>query len=212
MANPILRVDSLFQAARQIILSARAKAYAVINTEMVSAYWKVGQLIVEEEQNGQERAGYGKAIIAGLAERLTAEFGSGYSQSSLKYFRQFYLTYPIRHAVRGELTWTHYRLLLGVKNERARQFYEEESIRSGWGTRALERQIHSFYHERLLASSDRAGVEAEARANTQALAPSPRDFIKSHYVLEFLGMPPSPSLYEKDLEQALIDNLQKFLL
>ncbi|MEK7255750.1 MAG: DUF1016 N-terminal domain-containing protein [Bacteroidota bacterium] len=120
--NPIIRVDSLFEAARQIILSARAKAYAVVNTEMVSAYWQVGQLIVEEEQNGQERAGYGKAIIASLSQRLTEEFGKGYTQDNLWLMRQFYRTYPIPDALRRELTWTHYRLLIRVRNEQARQF------------------------------------------------------------------------------------------
>ncbi len=115
-------MDSLFEAARQIILSARAKAYAVVNTEMVSAYWQVGQLIVEEEQNGQERAGYGKAIIASLSQRLTEEFGKGYTQDNLWLMRQFYRTYPIPDALRRELTWTHYRLLIRVRNEQARQF------------------------------------------------------------------------------------------
>ncbi len=212
MKNSLTQLDVLHQAARQVILSARAKAYATINTEMVSAYWKLGMLIVEEEQNGKERAEYGKALMAGLSERLTDEFGGGYSLASLKNFRQFYLTYPISYAVRSELTWTHYRLLMRVQNEQARQFYEAETIREAWGTRALERQIHCFYYERLLSSSDRSGVEAEAAANTQALAPSPRDFIKSHYVLDFLELRPPYSLYEKDLEQSLIDNLQQFIL
>ena len=213
MEKPTITFESLWQAARGVIQSARAQAHRAINSAMLSAYWELGRLIVEEEQHGKERAGYGEALIESLAARLTEEFGNGFSEANLKNFRQFYLTYPIRYAARSELTWTHYRLLMRVQNEQARQFYEEESIRAGWSTRALERQIHSFYYERLLASrNDRAGVAAEAEEKTSALAPSPRDFIKDPYVLEFLELQAAPALYEQDLEQALIDNLQQFLL
>ncbi|MBI5915076.1 MAG: DUF1016 domain-containing protein, partial [Bacteroidetes bacterium] len=213
MEKPTLTFESLWQAARGVIQSVRAQAHRAINSAMLSAYWELGRLIVEEEQHGKERADYGEALVESLATRLTEEFGKGFTRDNLWLMRQFYLTFPIPDALRRELTWTHYRLLMRVQNEQARQFYEEESIRAGWSTRALERQIHSFYYERLLASrSDRAGVAAEAEEKTSPLAASPRDFIKDPYVLEFLELQAAPALYEQDLEQALIDNLQQFLL
>lgn len=157
-----------------------------------------------------KRADYGKALIAELARRLTEDFGKGFTESNLKYMRQFYLTFPIRHAVRDELSWTHYRLLLKVEKEAAREFYMLEAAESGWSTRELDRQISSLLYERLLMSKDKGKALKQARAQGEHLAL--RDIIKDPYVLEFLGVKENSALLEKDLEQGLIDKLQEFLL
>jgi predicted nuclease of restriction endonuclease-like (RecB) superfamily len=165
---------------------------------------------VEHEQNGSIRAEYGKAMLQNLSEQLTKEFGRGFTVTNLKYMRQFYITYPNGHALRGELTWTHYRTLLRVEDEAARNWYAEESIRSGWSSRQLERQISTLYYERLLSSRDKGPVVREAAEKTGP--PEAEDFIKDPYVLEFLDLKDYPALRESDLEQALIDKLQEFLL
>jgi len=150
---------------------------------MVESYWQIGQLIVEEEQNGKERADYGPYLIAELSKRLTVDFGKGFTETNLRYMRMFFLTFPIRHALRDELTWTHYRLLTKVENERARTFYLTEAIEARWSTRQLERQINSFYYERILSSRER--LELRADENRTATPLQPIDIIKDPYsVLE----------------------------
>ena len=207
-----LQIEAVFLEIRQILHSARASAYRAANAAMVSAYWQIGQRIVEHEQQGQKRARYGAALLAGLASRLTEEFGDGFSIPNLKNYRQFFQAYPISSALRSELTWTHYRLQMRITNDNARAFYENEAVESGWSTRALERQIHTFYYERLLASQNAPELRQEAHNNTENLPASPRDFIKDPYVLEFLDLKPGEKLFEKELEQRLLDNLQMFLL
>jgi predicted nuclease of restriction endonuclease-like (RecB) superfamily len=205
-------IELLHNEARNIIESGRAAAYHAVNVSMVKTYWELGQLIVEEEQQGKERAEYGKYLIAELAQRLTLEFGKGYEKRNLFYMKQFYLSYPIVNAVRSQLTWTHYRLLLKVQNPKARAFYEQEAIKSGWNTRALDRQINAFYYDCLLATQDKKAIEDEAIEKVASVENSPLDFIKNPYVLEFLNVKPDHKLYESELEQLLIDNLQTFLL
>ena len=189
---------------------SRNQAYTAVNSAMVQAYWQIGRIIVEHEQNGSLRAEYGKAVLQGLSERLTEEFGKGFDTRNLRNMRSFYLAFPIRNALRTELTWTHYRALLRVENEDARKWYIEECIRSGWSSRQLERQISTLYYDRLLASRDKTPVIAEANELTKPLAAE--DFIKDPYVLDFLDLKNYPALRESDLEQALIDKLQEFLL
>ena len=205
-------IDKLHAEARYIIENGRQAAYRAINTNMVKTYWELGQLIVEEEQQGEKRAEYGKYLITELAKRLQKEYGSGYSSSSLWNYRQFYSVFPILSALRRELTWTHYKQLMRVQNIAARVFYEEEAIKSGWNTRALDRQINAFYYERLLASQDKTAVENEAIEKIAGMGIDVLDFIKNPFVLEFLHIKSDHKLYEKDLEQLLIDNLQGFLL
>jgi predicted nuclease of restriction endonuclease-like (RecB) superfamily len=205
-------IESLHSEAREIIESGRQATYRAVNTHMVKTYWELGQLIVEEEQQGQARADYGKHLIAELAKRLTTEFGKGFDKRNLFYMKQFYLSYPIVNALRSQLTWTHYRQLLKVPNPQARVFYEDEAIKGGWNTRALERQINAFYYERLLTSQDKKAIENEAVEKIATLSNSNSDFIKNPYVLEFLNVKPGHQLYENELEQLLIDNLQTFLL
>lgn len=206
-------IKGLYDRIRELITAGRQTAYRAVNSAMVQTYWDTGRLIIEEEQQGKARADYGEYLIVALAERLTKEFGRGFTSANLRNFRQFFLLYPNRYALRSDLTWTHYRLLMRVENTDARKFYETESVNAGWSTRALERQINAHYYERLLASRERAPVIAEAETHTAALKSlSPRDFIKDPFVLEFLDAAAHHSLYERDLEQLLIDNLQSFML
>lgn len=203
-------LQQLYERIRETLASARLRAYAAVNFAMVESYWQIGQLIVEEEQNGKERADYGQYILAFLSQRLTTEFGKGFDERNLRFMRAFYRTFPIRNALRSELTWTHYRLLTKVDNERARQFYLTEAIDARWSTRQLERQINSFYYERILSSRERLELRADENKAATKLLPS--DIIKDPYVLEFLGLDTFPGLSEKELEQALINKLQVFLL
>lgn len=161
---------------------------------------------------GQTRAAYGKKLLPTLAKELAAEFGRGFDATNLRHMRAFFLAFPIRDALRRELSWTHYRTLLKVDSESARHWYMDEAAAQNWSTRALERQIGTLYYERLLASQDRAAVEQEAASKLQALGKSPREFVRDPVLLEFLGLPNAGTMLEGELEQALIDQLQSFLL
>ena len=201
--------SSVYNQIKEILISARTKAYSAVNFAMVEAYWLIGKQIVEA-QTGSERAEYGEYLLKYLSEQMTHDFGKGFTITNLKYMRQFYNMFPIRHALRDELAWTHYRLIMKVVNKTARDFYIEECIKSNWSTRQLERQINTHFYERLLSSQNKEAVAAEIQKT--APAPEPKDFIKNPYVLEFLNITPSPELYEKKLESALIEHLQSFLL
>jgi len=196
-------------AVRGYIITAQKQVYSAVNSAMVTAYWNIGKQIYEA-CGENERAAYGKQLMSFLAEKLSAEFGKGFAVSNLRNMRQFYVTFPIRDALRSELSWTHYRSLMRVTDEAARDFYLEEAVKSGWSSRQLDRQINSFYYQRILASKDKTSVAAEV----DALEPRPEyeKIIKDPYVLEFLDLPANEHYYESELEQALIDHLQKFLL
>lgn len=204
--------NRLFDDIRNILRSAQRNAYKVVNSIMVEAYWNAGRRIVDEEQKGGKRAGYGKRLIQRLAEKLKKESGSGYSAQSLWNMRQFYSMFPILSALRRELTWTHYKVLIRVDRKSAREFYAEEAVRGGWSSRVLERQIHTFYYERLIAGRNNKVIQAEAESNAKKDKESPEDFIKSPYVLEFLGMKQDGEYLEKDIEKAILSQLQKFML
>ena len=176
---------------------------------MVEAYWNIGKSIIEE-QGGNEKAEYGTGFLKELSKQMTQDFGKGFTVANLKNMRQFYLTFPNGYALRSELSWTHYRLLMRVENENAREFYMQEAVKSQWSTRQLERQINSFFYERLLSSKNKEQVAAEIQ--TLEPAKKPEDIIRDPYVLEFLGLASNDDFYESDLEQALITHLQKFLL
>ncbi|MCI9082758.1 MAG: DUF1016 domain-containing protein [Lachnospiraceae bacterium] len=201
--------EKFYNEIRSILNIARNKVYKTANFAMVEAYWNIGKSIVEE-QGGNEKAEYGIGLLKELSRQMTNDFGKGFTVTNLKYMRQFYLTFPNSHALRDELSWTHYRLLMRVENEKAREFYMEEAIKSQWSTRQLERQINSFFYERLLSSKNKKQVAEEIR--TLESAKKPEDVIRDPYVLEFLGLTPNEDFYESDLEQALITHLQKFLL
>ncbi len=212
MNSKLKKKDNLYDAIRQVLETARQSAYRAVNFAMVQAYWQVGRLIVEDEQNGSRRAEYGKKVLAELAERLTAEFGKGFDSRELRRMRQFYLLFQKWDAVRPELSWTHYRLLLRVENEPARNWYMNEAVSENWSSRQLERQIAVLYYDRVLCSADPASAKADADSNMALAKLEPESFIRSPYVLEFLNLEDYPNLHEKDIEQGLIDNLQSFLL
>ena len=203
-------IDIAYQSVKLILEDARRKAYSAVNFAMVQAYWNIGRIIVEEEQRGKAKAGYGEHLLQHLSERLTKDYGKGFDYSNVKNMRQFYLTFPISDALRSQLSWTHYRLLMRVENESAREFYIGECISENWSTRQLERQITSFYYERLLSSRKKDRVRAEIKKLEPS--PTPHDVIKDPYVLEFLGLKESGEHLETDLEQALIGKLHDFLL
>ena len=203
----------LYSSIRTVLLLARTQVRQTINDAMVHAYWQIGHLIIENEQGGETRAEYGKKTLELLSERLRKEFGKGFDVRNLRHMRAFYQAYPNRNAVRTDLTWTHHRMLLRVENRSAREWYAQESIEQGWSSRALDRQISSLFYERLLSSQDKEGLRCEAVALiANQTPPDPRDFIRDPYVLEFLGIRPDSGLYEQDLEQGLLNQLQKFLM
>lgn len=204
------RQNQLYEDIRDILLGARKRAVTAVNFAMVESYWKTGKRIVEEEQHGAERAEYGTALIKNLAERLTAEFGKGMDERELRKMRQFYISFQKWDTLRPELTWSHYRRLLSVETEPARMWYMNEAALSAWSTRQLDRQIATDYYGRLLASRDQAPVIAEANEKLQQLMPE--NFLHDPYVLEFLDLKDYPALRESDIESALIDHLQQFLL
>ena len=205
-------ITTLYDDIRAIIINTRNTIYKAVNTGILEANWKIGRRIVEEEQAGASRAEYGQRVINDLAEKLSVEFGRGFDARELSRYRQFYLLFPKWDALRPELTWTHYRTLIRVENERARLYYMNEAALQNWSTRALDSQIERLTYERILSSQNQLIVkEAEDAASRQAQL-TPADIIKDPYVLDFLGLPSGVNFYEKDLEKALIDNLQQFLL
>ena len=205
-------ITTLYDDIRAIIINTRNTIYKAVNTGILEANWKIGRRIVEEEQAGASRAEYGQRVINDLAEKLSVEFGRGFDARELRRYRQFYLLFPKWDALRPELTWTHYRTLIRVENERARLYYMNEAALQNWSTRALDSQIERLTYERILSSQNQLIVkEAEDAASRQAQL-TPADIIKDPYVLDFLGLPSGVNFYEKDLEKALIDNLQQFLL
>jgi predicted nuclease of restriction endonuclease-like (RecB) superfamily len=242
MSNQQNPPDRFYTRIRDILESARLGIARTVNTAQVLSYWLIGREIIEEEQQGKQRADYGENLLKNLAQRLKTDFGKGYSYSNLKYIRQFYLTFPqlldeaqISHALRDQsllnpnlvtfstpnpswkpgqlhpnLSWTHYRTLIRVETDAARAFYEIEALKNNWSARELERQINSLLFERLAKSTDKQGLMQLATQGQ--VIQNPADVFKDPIVVEFLGLPESPRLVESDLEMALINNLQTFLL
>ena len=205
--NPAL---PLYDQVRQVLLEAQSGVSRAVNTAMVHAYFEIGRLIVEDEQHGEVRAEYGKETLAQLSKRLTAEFGRGFSRQNLQNMKQFYLGFQNCQTLSGKLSWSHYSLIMRIDNEQARDFYVKEVESENWSVRELDRQINSLLFERLALSRNKA--EVKALAEHGQVLDSPRDVIKDPYVLEFLGLPEQAAYSEKDVETALIDNLQDFLL
>lgn len=203
-------MEQLFERIRSILTSARQRAYSAVNFAMVESYWLIGQTIVEHEQHGEPRAGYGKRLLKELASKLTTEFGKGLDERELRKMRQFYLVFKKRDTLRPELTWSHYRRLISIEDEQIRLWYMNEAANAVWSTRQMDRQISTLYYERLMASRDKVPVIHEAQEKLNTLHPT--QFIHDPYVLEFLNLKEYPALRESDLEQALIDHLQQFLL
>ncbi|MBI9064667.1 MAG: DUF1016 family protein [Marinilabiliaceae bacterium] len=202
-------IENLSSKIAQIIEDARNAVYRTANFEMVKAYWNIGREIVEEELKGEDRAVYGKEIVKHLADKLSLQ-EKNLSERNLWYMRQFYSQWPNVNALRSELSWTHYRLLLKVEDENARVFYLNEVIECNWSTRTLDRQIGNLYYQRMLMSRDKTIVKQEA--TEKQIKQQPKDIIKDPYVLDFLELKDNANFREKELEQAIIDKLQEFIL
>lgn len=201
-------LDTLYTDIRQILAQAREQAYRAVNAEMVQAYWQIGRLIVEKEQQGQQRAEYGKNLLRTLSARLTQDFGQGFSTTNLKYIRQFYLAFQKGHAVSDKLSWTHYRILIQLEDEVKRQFYLDEAIACRWSYRELERQMGVQLYERTRLSK----VMGQQLVDETQETSSASDLIRDPYYLHFLGLEDRPGLQERTLENAIMDNLQRFIL
>lgn len=204
------KTSNIIEDARTIINSARSSAVRSVDFCRVQMYWNLGKRIFEEEQQGKERADYGTYLIKNLANTLESEYGSGFGIRQLEQSRQFYRIYPIANALRSQLNWTQYRLLIQISDPSKREYYELESVNNGWTARETERQIDSMLYERLLMSNDKEKILSVARK--ERIPENPTDIIKDPMILEFLGLERKAEYYEKDLESALIDHLQQFLL
>lgn len=195
---------------RGIIDAARAHAVRSVDFCRVQMYWQLGRRIFEEEQQGKERADYGSYLIKNLAKQLEPDYGSGFSVRQLERSRQFYRLYPIASTLRTQLNWSQYKMLMAISEADKREYYELEAVNNAWTARELERQINSQLYERLLLSNDKEAVLAVARK--ERMPQSPQEIIKDPMYLEFLGLKPQATYYEKDLESAIITHLQHFLL
>ncbi len=191
--------DSLFQSIKEIINQSREKVFRIANSTLLLTYWQIGQLIVEDEQKGKERAEYGKYTLKKLSKKLTLEFGKGFDESNLRNMRSFYNIFLIRDAVRHELSWTHYRLLLRQENNQKRIYYLNESIQNNWSSRDLKRQINSLAYERVLQHK---------KSSHETI----HSVLKDPYIFEFLGIKSDEKISEKEIETGIIDHIQKFLL
>jgi len=206
--------EDLYTDIKRVLTSARTTAVVTVNTAMVKAYWAVGKLIVEA-QGGEHKAAYGENLIDRLAERLTAELGKGFTRSNLRTMRQFYLMFPNCHSLRGELSWTHYKHLIRVGNDKARDYYTDEAAKGCWSVRELERQIATQHYERLLSTHcDKADAQELLRANlpTKPDKYNPMALVHDPFILEFLDVRPDAALQESELESAIISHLEQFML
>ena len=203
---------SFYHDIKSILQTARDNAYKSVNFIMVEAYWNIGKKIVEVEQNGETKAKYGSKLISELSKQLTVDFGSGFSARNIRNMRQLYNCFPIWQTVSAKLSWSHYLLILKIEDEKAKDYYIQETIASNWSVRALERQINSLYYERLISSQEKQSVIQEAKENTKNLQLTAKDIIKDPYVLEFLDLKDNKSFRENELESALLEKIQEFLL
>jgi len=219
MANELLKyvkTGSVFEDACNIIETAQKVAYSAVDLTLVHRNWLLGKRIADEELNGESRAEYGTEVIKKLSKDLNAQYGRGYTKTNLYNFYSFYKMYPeIFHSESGKsnvkLSWTHYRVLLQVKDEIAREWYENEALMETWSVKTLQRNISSQYYYRILKTQDKAVVETEMKELTSEYQ-TKLEFIKNPVIAEFLGMKEDTSYLESDLEQCIINNLQKFLM
>ena len=219
MANELLKyvkTGSVFEDACNIIETAQKVAYSAVDLTLVHRNWLLGKRIADEELNGESRAEYGAEVIKKLSKDLNAQYGKGYTKTNLYNFYSFYKMYPeIFHSESGKsnvkLSWTHYRVLLQVKDEIAREWYENEALKETWSVKTLQRNISSQYYYRILKTQDKSALETEMKELTSEYQ-TKLEFIKNPVIAEFLGMRDDTSYLESDLEQCIIDNLQKFLM
>lgn len=202
--------NKLVENISTLVVASKANLTRTVNTTIVTTYWNIGRYIVVFEQEGQAKSKYGTSLLTNLSKILTMTLGAGFSRPNLNNMRKFYLLYPICQSITDKLSWTHICELLTISDNDERSFYEKECVASNWSVAALKRQIKSGLYLRLAASSDKAGILE--LANNGQLISKPEDAIKDVYTLEFLGLSESVRYRESDLEQSIIDNLQKFLL
>jgi predicted nuclease of restriction endonuclease-like (RecB) superfamily len=195
-----LQSDTFFESIRQVIILSRQRVYRMANSALLESYWTIGKLIVEDEQKGKTKAEYGKATLKNLAQQLTLEFGKGFDERNLNNMRAFYNGFPIWDALRTELSWTHYRLISRLDTEQKRNYYLQESVHSNWNSRELQRQINSMAFERVVKHLPEQQI------------PAIQNLMKDPYIFEFLGLENNTNNSEKNIETALINHLQKFML
>lgn len=204
---------SMMEEIKQVLTEARKRVAAQVNSELLFTYWNIGRIIVEHEQDSNERAAYGKQTLKQLSKTLTEEFGKGFSRSNLQNMRLFYLTYPKCQTLSGKLNWSHYCELLSISDPDKRSFYEKETVNSGWSIRELKRQIDTSLYERLLLTEGKSNKETVLSLAQKGVEISrPIDIIKDPYVFEFLGVPENKPILESDLEKTLVEQIEKFLL
>jgi predicted nuclease of restriction endonuclease-like (RecB) superfamily len=206
----MIQNQSIIPDIKAIIANAKDKAVRAVDNERTIMYWQIGRRIFEEEQEGKDRADYGEYLTKFISLQLEPEYGTGYSKRQIELFRQFYRTFPIANALRSQLSWTHYKLIIRLDSQDKIDFYIAETVKNNWNTRQLERQIYSNLWERLLVSNDKESVLAVAK--NEKLPLDAKEIIKDPMFLEFLDLKREASYYEKDLEQAIITHLQDFLL
>lgn len=213
MENNSLMTKEMIEQIKQVMGQARTNVAKAVNNELITTYWNIGRIIVEHEQENNERATYGKQTLKELSKVLTEEFGKGFSVSNLQFMRRFYQTYQIQQTLSVKLSWSHYCELLLISEDDKRSFYEKECVNAGWSVRELKRQMETSLYERLLLSS---GTENKERVLELALSGNeltkPSDIIKDPYVFEFLGIPEDKPILESNLEKALVEHIEKFLL
>lgn len=211
--NELINNNDMIQEIKELLISARTRVAAAVNSELISTYWNIGRIIVTHEQKNNIRADYGKQTLKELSKALTNEFGKGFSRSNLQNMRLLYLNYEKCQSVIGKLTWTHYCELLAISDKDKRSFYEKEAINSGWSVRELKRQISTSLYERLLLSDGKTNKETVLALSQKGIEMTePSDMIKDPYVFEFLGLPENKPMLESDLEKALVMQIEKFLL
>ena len=213
MENELIVQQEMISQIREIMINARQKAAVQVNNEQLLAYWNIGRVIVEHEQDSDKRAEYGKSTLKQISKQLTKEFGRGFSVSNLQFMRRFYQAYQIQQTLSAKLSWSHYCELLIISDPDRRSFYEKECERSGWSVRELKRQISTSLFERLLLSEGKANKEKvyELATKGQQIA-VPEDIVKDPYVFEFLGIPENKPILENELEKALVRQIEDFML
>ena len=205
--------ERIIAEIKELLTKSRKSVALQVNNELLSIYWKIGEIIVRYEQNEQIRAAYGEKTLRHFSRELTREIGKGFSLSNIYNMRQFYIKYPIFQSVTGKLTWTHYCELLSISDDDKRNFYEKECINSGWSVRELKRQKESSLFERLLLSKGDVNKQQVVQMSLKGIEyTKPEDVIRDPYVFEFLGIPEEKPMLEKDLESALVRQIEKFLL
>lgn len=205
--------NNIFSEIKEVMLEARKNVANIVNVELLNAYWQIGRIIVEHEQNSQERAIYGKGLLNTLSKELIKEFGRGFSVSNLQFMRRFYQDYPIRQTLSVKLSWSHYCELLSISDLTKRSFYEKETINSRWSVRELKRQINTSLFERILLSEGKANKQTVLDLSQKGIdLLNAEDILKDPYVFEFLGIPDNKPIMENDLEKVLVEHIEKFLL